>query len=94
MATSSRLQSLEAAYNEFMIPPELSDILERNPEVVHGEVCFTRSRVPLKILLDYLEEGSSLADFLADFPTVEEEAAKQVLRYLAQQNRRILDLAS
>ena len=36
---------------------------------------FRGTRVPLQALLDYLEGGQSLNEFLDDFPTVSREAA-------------------
>ena len=51
----------------------------RNPEIMSGELCFTGTRVPVKNLFDYLEGGSSLEDFLDDFPTVSKQIAVAVL---------------
>jgi len=36
---------------------------------------FRHTRVPFQNLLDYLEQGQTLDDFLADFPTVTRKAA-------------------
>ncbi|PYR97277.1 MAG: hypothetical protein DMG12_24480 [Acidobacteria bacterium] len=41
-----------------------------DPEVLGGVPVFVGTRVPAKTLLDYLEAGHPLSDFLADFPTV------------------------
>ena len=41
---------------------------------------FKGTRVPIKTLLDYLEAGDRLTDFLNDFPTVSREQALEVLR--------------
>jgi uncharacterized protein (DUF433 family) len=35
-----------------------------------GAPCFAGTRVPVRNLLDYLEAGDSLDDFLEQFPTV------------------------
>ena len=40
---------------------------------------FSGTRVPVKNLFDYLEAGDSLDQFLADFPSVERDAAVAVL---------------
>lgn len=40
---------------------------------------FASTRVPVQTLIDYLEEGSSLDEFLEDFPTVSREHAIAVL---------------
>jgi len=41
-----------------------------DPEIMHGTPCFTGTRVPIQNFFDYLEEGSSVDDFMLDFPTV------------------------
>jgi uncharacterized protein (DUF433 family) len=44
-----------------------------------GTPCFRGTRVPLKNLLDYIEGGYPLAEFLEDFPTVSRDMAIQAL---------------
>ena len=46
-----------------------------DPEVMNGIPCFRGTRVPFKTLIDYLEGGHSLGEFLLQFPTVTEEMA-------------------
>ena len=58
------------------LPPAL---LTKSPDVLHGQVVFAGTRVPLQALVDYLEEGSSLDAFLDDFPSVSREHAVAVL---------------
>lgn len=41
-----------------------------DPEILGGTPVFVGTRVPLQTLLDYLEHGQSLDDFLEDFPSV------------------------
>lgn len=55
------------------------DEIERSPDVLGGEPVFRGTRVPVATLLDYLEAGDRLADFLDDFPTVKREQAEAVL---------------
>ena len=57
----------------------MQDAVSRDPEVMHGTPVFRGTRVPVKTLFDYLENGESLDDFLAGFPTVSRELAVQVL---------------
>jgi uncharacterized protein (DUF433 family) len=45
-----------------------------------GALVFSRTRVPLKNLFDYLETGESIEDFLTDFPTVSKEQVAEVLK--------------
>ncbi|MGA3020167.1 MAG: DUF433 domain-containing protein [Bryobacteraceae bacterium] len=50
-----------------------------DPEVMNGTPCFRGTRVPFKNLMDYLEGGHSLGEFLAQFPTVTREMAVEAL---------------
>ena len=48
-------------------------------DVMSGTPCFRGTRVPFKNLIDYLEGGHSLGEFLRQFPTVTREMAVQAL---------------
>jgi uncharacterized protein (DUF433 family) len=50
-------------------------VVHSDPEVLGGTPVFVGTRVPVKNLIDYLEEGDSLDDFLDAFPTVTREQA-------------------
>ena len=50
-----------------------------DPEILGGTPVFLGTRVPIQTLIDYLEAGQPLADFLEDFPTVARESAIAVL---------------
>jgi len=63
--------------------------VSRDPEVMSGALCFTGTRVPVKNLFDYFESGSSLEEFLDDFPSVSRETAVAVLE--AARERLIAD---
>jgi len=54
-------------------------LITRSDEVMSGAVVFAGTRVPLQTLLDYIEEGDTLDNFLVDFPTVSREHAVAVL---------------
>jgi uncharacterized protein (DUF433 family) len=54
-------------------------VIVADPEVLNGMPCFRGTRVPFKNLIDYLEGGQSLGDFLSQFPTVSREQAVQAL---------------
>ena len=45
-------------------------VVHRDPEILGGTPVFVGTRVPLKILFDYLEAGDSLEIFLDEFPSV------------------------
>lgn len=57
-----------------------SNLIDRNDEVLSGAVVFTGTRVPVQALLDYLEEGARLDEFLEDFPSVSRGHAVAVLQ--------------
>lgn len=44
--------------------------ISRSEDVMGGTPVFTGTRVPVQTLLDYLEAGDSIDDFLEGFPTV------------------------
>jgi uncharacterized protein (DUF433 family) len=48
-------------------------------DILHGTPCFAGSRVPVQTLVDFLETGESINDFLAVYPYVPRE---QVLTFL------------
>ena len=54
-------------------------IIVRDPEVMGGTPVFRGTRVPLQNLIDYLKGGSSIEEFLDDFPTVSREDALAVI---------------
>lgn len=61
----------------------VDQMITSDPEVQGGAVVFAGTRVPLKNLIDYLEAGDSLEEFLDDFPSVSREQAIAALE-LAQ----------
>jgi uncharacterized protein (DUF433 family) len=56
-------------------------IITKHPDVLGGTPVFRGTRVPFQNLVDYLEAGQSLDEFLEDFPTVTREAAIQILEH-------------
>jgi uncharacterized protein (DUF433 family) len=59
------------------VPP--LDIIVRDLDVLGGTPVFRGTRVPFQALLDYLEGGQTLDEFLDDFPTVTKGAAVAAL---------------
>ena len=57
-------------------------------EVMGGTPVFPGTRVPVQTLLDYLEAGDSIDDFLAGFPTVTREHVMAFLERGAMSRRR------
>jgi len=50
-------------------------VIVKDPQILGGEPVFRNTRVPFQALIDYLEGGQSLDEFLSDFPTVTRDAA-------------------
>jgi len=57
-----------------MQTPGECDVIVRDPEVLGGTPV-RGTRVPFQAMLDYLEGGQPMSEFLDDFPTVSHEAA-------------------
>jgi uncharacterized protein (DUF433 family) len=55
-----------------------------DPDILGGTPVFVGTRVPVRALLDYLEHGRPLGEFLDDFPTVERAQAIGVLDHMKQ----------
>jgi uncharacterized protein (DUF433 family) len=60
------------------------------PEIMSGEPCFAGTRVPVRALLDYIEGGETLDEFLVQYPTV---SRKQAVSFLEQASKRLLATA-
>lgn len=58
-----------------------------DPEIMSGTPCFAGTRVPARTLIDYLEGGETLAEFLEDFPTV---SHAQAIAFLEEAGERML----
>ena len=52
-----------------------SSVVQSDPDVMGGTPVFVGTRVPVQALIDYIEGGHSLEEFLNDFPTVSRELA-------------------
>ena len=52
-----------------------NQIVQRSSKVMGGTPVFAGTRVPIQTLLDYLEAGDRLDDFLDEFPTVTRDKA-------------------
>ncbi|MBL0158066.1 MAG: DUF433 domain-containing protein [Bryobacterales bacterium] len=54
---------------------ERQSVIVSDPEILGGTPCFRGTRVPAGSLIDYLEAGDTLDEFLDNFPSVSREAA-------------------
>jgi len=66
-------------------------VISRNPDVMGGAPLFAGTRVPVQTLLDYLEAGESIDDFLEGFPSV---SRAQVISFLEQAKDRLVAATS
>ena len=55
--------------------------IDRNPEILGGTPVFAGTRVPVRILMEHLEAGDCLDEFLDDFPSVSRDQAVGVLEW-------------
>ena len=54
--------------------------ISRNPGILGGTPVFSGTRVPIRILIEHLEAGDRLDDFLDSYPTVSRDQAIAVLK--------------
>jgi len=64
-----------------------STVVTSSPDVMGGTPVFAGTRVPIENLLDYLEGGESIDEFLEGFPSVTRE---QVITFLEETKARVL----
>ena len=69
----------------------MSSVVKIDPEIMSGAPCFAGTRVPIQNLIDYLEGGDSIDEFLDGFPTVSRE---QVIAFLEEAKERMLTAAT
>jgi uncharacterized protein (DUF433 family) len=62
------------------VPPG-NKVMVKDPDILGGIAVFRGTRVPFKNLLDYLEGGHTLAEFLEEFPSVTREATIAALEH-------------
>ena len=66
-------------------------VVSRSPNIMGGTAVFYGTRVPVQTLLDYLEAGDSIDDFLAGFPAVTRDL---VIAFLEEAKDRVIQAAS
>ena len=62
-------------------------VVKIDPGIMSGAPCFAGTRVPIQNLIDYLEGGDSIDEFLEDFPTV---SRQQVISFLEEAKENVL----
>jgi uncharacterized protein (DUF433 family) len=76
-------------YLESMTIEDLRSVVHSDPEILGGTPVFVGTRVPLQNLIDYLEGGESIGDFLDGFPSVKRE---QVIAVIEAGKLKMLEL--
>ena len=66
-------------------------LITSTPDILGGTPVFRGTRVPVQTLIEYLEEGQTIDEFLDGFPTVTRE---QVIAFLEEAKARMLAVAS
>ena len=59
-------------------------VVSIDPEVMDGTPCFAGTRVPVQRLLDYVQRGDSIDEFLASFPAVKRNQVIAFLQHAAE----------
>jgi uncharacterized protein (DUF433 family) len=65
----------------------MQSVVTSSREIMSGTPVFAGTRVPVQTLIDYLEGGDSIDDFLEGFPTVKRE---QVIAFLEEVKERVI----
>lgn len=73
------------------MPIVKSPLITSTPDVLGGTPVFRGTRVPVQTLIEYLEGGQTIDEFLDGFPTV---AREQVIAFLEEAKMRMLPAAS
>ena len=63
-------------------------VFHRDPEILGGTPVFCGTRVPVEILLEFIEAGETIDEFLDGFPSVSRE---QAIEFLKQAQDRLLE---
>ena len=70
---------------------EKQPLITSSPDILGGTPVFRGTRVPVQTLIEYLEGGQTIDDFLDGFPTV---TRQQVIAFLEEAKARMLAVAS
>ena len=65
----------------------MTQVVSRDPEIMGGAAVFAGTRVPVQTLLDYLEAGDTIDEFLEGFPTV---TRMQVIAFFEEAKDRLV----
>jgi uncharacterized protein (DUF433 family) len=71
--------------------PSQQPLITSSPDILGGTPVFGGTRVPAQTLIEYLEGGQTIDDFLDGFPSVTRD---QVIAFLEEAKARMLPVAS
>ena len=63
------------------VPKELEGVLAAQPGIISGAVRFVGTRVPVQALIDTLDSGGGIEEFLDGWPDVSRQQAEEVVRW-------------
>jgi uncharacterized protein (DUF433 family) len=63
----------------------IANLITISPEIQSGTPVFSKTRVPIKILFDYLKSGDTIDAFLIDYPSVTKNHVIKILNLLENQ---------
>ncbi len=84
---ANTLDLLVSSISSIFIRVMKEHVVSISPQVMGGTPVFEGTRVPVQTLIDYLEAGESINDFLKGFPTVSRE---QVIQLLEEAKEKVL----
>ena len=62
---------------------EFSKYITSSPEILGGTIVFRNTRVPVKILFDYLKNGENIDEFLDNYPSVNPSFVSKIIEKIA-----------
>jgi uncharacterized protein (DUF433 family) len=65
----------------------MDSVVTSSSDIMSGTPVFVNTRVPVQTLIDYLEGGDSIDDFLEGFPTVSRDL---VIAFLEEVKERVI----
>ena len=66
----------------------LQNVVTVDADIMHGTACFANTRIPVQTLIDFLETGESVDDFLSVYPSV---PRRQVFSFLELSRDIVID---
>lgn len=88
LTPEQRLLQLQELANRGNLMAMRKPIVSCSPDILGGTPVFAGTRVPIQTLIDYLEGGESIDEFLKGFPTVTRE---QVIAFLEEAKARVVE---